>query len=89
LIWKTINVRELSQWIEDQQAGPPPEAYELLAPPSLKEMAEKVPLSASDLESITYSHGYTAGYIFAKSLFSQYCFLGERYKWQIARSPCF
>lgn len=46
MIWKTINVTELSRWIEDQQAGLPPEAYQLLAPPSLDDIAANVPFIA-------------------------------------------
>jgi hypothetical protein len=38
LIWKTISPSELSQWIAHQQAGPPPEAYELLDPTSVQEV---------------------------------------------------
>ena len=37
MIWKTISPSELSQWIANQQVGPPPESYELLDPTSVQE----------------------------------------------------
>ena len=38
MIWKTITPSELSQWIASQQSRVPPQAYELLAPLSVKEI---------------------------------------------------
>src|SRR5258708_820683 len=46
LIWETISPNALIQWILTKQFGPPPEAYELLGPPSIKDVL-KTPLLAT------------------------------------------
>ncbi len=43
LIWKTISPSELSQWIANQQAGPPPDSYELLDPASVQDVLKASP----------------------------------------------
>jgi hypothetical protein len=45
-IWETISPSALSKWILTKQYGPPPEAYKLLGPPSIREVL-KTPLLAS------------------------------------------
>ncbi len=45
MIWETISPSGLSQWILVQQAGPPPEAYELLDRPSVQEVLKASPVA--------------------------------------------
>jgi len=45
LIWETISPSELSQWMANQQAGPPPESYELLDPTSVDEVLKASPVA--------------------------------------------